>query len=167
ALALVLARSRHAHEISLWLHDRELACQIACTRENARHLPGFKLAQQVRVVQDVASALERAAIVIGAMPSAHARGIYTAAAGHIAASALLVSATKGLEPNTQLRITEVMAQAAGIPLGGRVAVLSGPSFAQEVAEGRPTAVVVASQEAKVAARLQEGFAAPRFRLDAD
>jgi glycerol-3-phosphate dehydrogenase (NAD(P)+) len=101
---------------------------------------------------------------VGAMPSAHARGIYQAAASRAAVGAMFVSATKGLEPATHLRISEVMAQTIPPSLTPRIAVLSGPSFAQEVAEGRPTAVVIASRDAEVAATLQEQLVAPNLRL---
>ncbi len=109
----------------------------------------------------MAEALRGASIVIGAMPSAHARKVYSAAADAMAADAVIVSATKGLEPATHARMSEVIA--AAMP-GARIAVLSGPSFALEVAKGSPTAVVIAAADAALATDLQEQFAAPNFRL---
>lgn len=164
ALALVCSRSRHNHDISLWVHDASRATEISGTRENETYLPGLKLPEQVRVTHDLAMAVVGAQIVVGAMPSAHARGIYQAAASRAAVGAMFVSATKGLEPATHLRISEVMAQTIPPSLTPRIAVLSGPSFAQEVAEGRPTAVVIASRDAEVAATLQEQLVAPNLRL---
>ena len=164
ALALVLPRSRQHHEISLWMHDAALATEIEATRENNKYLPGFRLEKQVLVTHELNIAMEETSIVVGAMPSANAREIYSAVASHAAAGAILVSATKGLEPATHLRISDVIEQCVPAALSARVAVLSGPSFAQEVAQGDPTAVVIASRDANLAYELQEEFAAPNFRL---
>jgi glycerol-3-phosphate dehydrogenase (NAD(P)+) len=164
ALALVLSRSPRAHEISVWVHDAELAAAIARRRENQRYLPGFKLPEQIHVTHDIVAVMAGASIVLGAMPTAHARRIYETAASCAAVSTNFVSATKGLEPATHSRISEVIGQAIPSSLAPRIAVLSGPSFAQEVAQGEPTAVVIASRKAHLAAELQEEFAAPNFRL---
>ena len=164
ALALILSRSRQAHRISLWVHDPELAVEIERTRENTRYLAGFSLPEQVHVTHDIGAALKEASIVVGAMPSANAREIYSAAAGHALDGTIVVSATKGLEPATHLRISEVIGQCIQSSISTRIAVLSGPSFAQEVAQGGPTAVVIASLDTHLAAQLQEEFAAPSFRL---
>ena len=164
ALALVLSRGRHAHEISLRVHDPIRAAEIARARENQAYLPGFPLPERVRITQDLAAAVAGASIVVGAMPSAHARDIYQAAASRAAVGAVFVSATKGLEPATHLRISEVIASVMPPSQSPRIAVLSGPSFAEEVAAGGPTAVVIASRDVEVAAELQEQFVAPNFRL---
>jgi glycerol-3-phosphate dehydrogenase (NAD(P)+) len=164
ALAVVLSRSPRAHEISLWVRDRDLAEEMRRSRENIAYLTGFRIGDQVRVTHEIGEAVSGATIVAGAMPSAHARAVYTAAANRISSRAIVVSATKGLEPATHERMSQVIAEvlsAAGAP---RVAVLSGPSFALEVARGAPTAGVVASRDAALAAELQEEFATPNFRL---
>jgi len=164
ALSLVLSRSPHAHEIALWARDAGLAEEIRRKRENAGYLPGHALPEQIRVTHDLGEALSGAMIAVGAMPSAHAREVYCAAASRIASRTAVVSATKGLEPATHARMSEVIAQSASRTTALRIAVLSGPSFALEVAQGAPTAVVVASRDAGVATELQEEFAAPNFRL---
>jgi glycerol-3-phosphate dehydrogenase (NAD(P)+) len=164
ALALVLSRSPRSHEISLWAHDRGLADEIRRIRQNVKYLPGFKFPEQVQVFHDIGEALHGATIVVGAMPSANAREVYTAAARQISTSAILVSATKGLEPATQERMSQVIDQVFPAATAPRTAVLSGPSFALEVAHGAPTAVVVASGDKALATELQEEFAAPNFRL---
>jgi glycerol-3-phosphate dehydrogenase (NAD(P)+) len=110
------------------------------------------------------AALSGAQIIVGAMPSAHARGVYASAVPFVAASASFVSASKGLEPSTHLRMSEVIAQVVSPKFAPRVAVISGPSFAAEAARGEPTAVVLASRDAALAAELQEEFAGPGFRL---
>jgi glycerol-3-phosphate dehydrogenase (NAD(P)+) len=164
ALSLVLSRSPRAHEISLWVRDAGLAEEIRRNRENISYLPGHTLPEQIHVAMDLDEAISGAAIVIGAMPSAHAREVYSAAASRIAPHTAVVSATKGLERATHARMSEVIAQVVPAGRAPRLAVLSGPSFALEVARGAPTAVVLASHDAALAAELQEEFAAPNFRL---
>jgi glycerol-3-phosphate dehydrogenase (NAD(P)+) len=163
-LAIVLSRSRGAHEISVWVHDAALAEVISRTRENATYLPGHKLPTAVQVTHEIKDALSGANIVLGVMPSTNARGVYTQALPHLPANTAFVSATKGLEPSTHLRMSEVIAQIASRNFSPRFAVLSGPSFAAEAARGDPTALVVASHDAALASELQENFAAPGFRL---
>jgi glycerol-3-phosphate dehydrogenase (NAD(P)+) len=164
ALAIVLSRSRKPHEISLWVHNAELAETIRLGRENKTFLPGVKLPESVGVHSKLVAALAGAQIVVGAMPSAHARTVYVAALPFVAASASFVSASKGLEPGTHLRMSEVIEEVAAPKFAPRIAVISGPSFALEAARGEPTAVVVASKDSSFAAELQEEFAGPNFRL---
>jgi glycerol-3-phosphate dehydrogenase (NAD(P)+) len=171
ALALAFSRSPSAHEIILWVHDPYLAAEMKRKRENISHLPGYPLPEQVTITHEVLHAVDGAQIIVGAMPSGHAREIYSAVAASIRARSrtIFVSATKGLERGTHLRMSEVIAQTqrqtppseAAPP---RIAVLSGPSFALEVAGGAPTAVVLASGDTALAAELQAEFAAPNFRL---
>ncbi len=164
ALAIVLSRSRRPHDISVWVHEAALAESMRRTRENATYLPGHKLPASVQVTHQVREALANANIVLGAMPSAHARSVYTQALPHLTADAVFVSATKGLEPSTHLRISEVITQIFAPSFSPRLAVLSGPSFAAEAARGEPTAVVLASRDTGLASELQEEFAVPGFRL---
>jgi glycerol-3-phosphate dehydrogenase (NAD(P)+) len=164
ALAIVLSRSRQPHEISLWVHDAGLAEAIRRDRENKKYLPGSKLPDSVRVHHAVEAAVAGAQTILGAMPSAHARAVYASALPFLAPSMSFVSATKGLEPSTHLRMSEVIAQVISPKFAPRIAVISGPSFAAEAARGEPTAVVLASRDAALAAELQEDFAGPAFRL---
>ncbi len=164
ALAIVLSRSRRAHDISVWVHDAALAESMGRTRENATYLPGHKVPASVHITHQMQEALATAKIVLGAMPSAHARSVYTQALAHLTANAVFVSATKGLEPSTHLRMSEVITQIFSPRFSPRVAVLSGPSFAAEAARGEPTAVVLASRDTALASELQEEFAGPGFRL---
>jgi glycerol-3-phosphate dehydrogenase (NAD(P)+) len=164
ALAIVLARSGHAHELSLWVHDPELAESLQRERTNKTYLPNHSIPDRVRATHEIPAALENAEIVVGAIPAAHARQVYSASANHIPNGAIFVSATKGLEPSTHLRMSEVIAQTIPRTLGIRVAVLSGPSFAEEAARGEPTAIAIASHEKALGVRLQEEFANATFRL---
>ena len=164
ALAIVLSRAHQAHEITLWVRDAVLAESIRRERENKPYLPGHNLPDSVHVTHQMDQALVGAGIILGAVPSAHAREVYSAAGRRADASAAFVSATKGLEPATHKRVSEVITQVVPPELAGRIAILSGPSFAAEAAAGQPTAVVLASSDITLANELQEEFAAPNFRL---
>ncbi|HTG26855.1 MAG TPA: NAD(P)H-dependent glycerol-3-phosphate dehydrogenase [Methylomirabilota bacterium] len=177
ALSIVLSRSHKPHDISLWMRDPALAYAVSQSRVNDLYLPGCPVPAAVTVTGDLANALSNANIIVGAMPSAFARAVYSRALPLIEKTTrVFVSATKGLEPSTHLRITEVLSQvlADKISPAPGVAVLSGPSFALEAACGDPTAVVVASQSRlspqsasgveHVADYIQAEFAGPSFRL---
>jgi glycerol-3-phosphate dehydrogenase (NAD(P)+) len=160
ALAIVLAP--RFEEIGLWVYEPELAAQIAAARENGVYLPGLRIPDHVCPSTDLFRIVEGAQIVLGAMPAQHARGIYSALGPHLSPSATLVSATKGLEKTSLLRISEVILQT--VPRHTPVAVLSGPTFAREVARGDPAAVVVASNDLAAARDVQKAFSGPVFRL---
>jgi glycerol-3-phosphate dehydrogenase (NAD(P)+) len=174
ALSIVLSRSHKPHYISLWMRDPALAYAVSKSRVNELYLPGCPIPAEVAVTTDLAHALAHANIIVGAMPSAYARAVYSRALPFIEETTF-VSATKGLEPSTHLRITEVLSQVLADKSSlSPVAVLSGPSFALEAARGDPTAVVVASQRLEavgnshggktVASYVQSEFAGPSFRL---
>jgi glycerol-3-phosphate dehydrogenase (NAD(P)+) len=155
ALALSLAR-RGDHSIALWSHSAAVGT----------YLPGFPIPQQVKPVTDLAAAVAGADIVISAVPSQYVRAVYHQIAPLLEQGQIIVSATKGIEDQTFLRMTQVIEQVlaahhvAGMPAGA----LSGPSFAQEVAAGDPTAITIASAESGIANRLQEELSAPGLRL---
>jgi len=164
ALAIALSRSSRSHRVTLWAHSADVLEILSARRVNEIYLPGFELTADVEVTGSLANALAGADIVLGVMPSAHARELYSAMRPHVAPDSTFVSATKGLEPDTHARISEVIAEEMGLESPSRIAVLSGPSFALEVAEGDPTAVVLASSNAQLASEVQEEFSGPRFRL---
>jgi len=164
ALSIVLARARRKHDLSLWVHDPALAEHMACDRENQTYLPELQLARDVQVTADIREAVAGAQILIGALPTAHAREVYSAAAKYTPHETIFVSASKGLEPKTHKRMSEVIEKVLARKVASRVAVLSGPSFAAEAARGEPTAVVLASRDDSLASELQQEFAAPNFRL---
>ncbi len=165
ALAILCARARESHEVTLWVRDRALAEAMSETRENGSYLPGQKIPTAVQIEADLATALDGAEIVVGAVPSAHARRIYREAFALARREVTCVSATKGLEPETHERMSEVIAQAAREQkISVKVAVLSGPSFALEAARGEPTAVVLACEDGTAARSLQQKFSGPNFRL---
>src|SRR5277367_2276240 len=167
ALAIILSRSLRKHEIALWARDETLAASIVSAGENKTYLPGCVIPQSVFVSSRMETVLAEADIVLCAVPSAHVRTVFNAARNYLPERAAIVSATKGLEPATNLRMSETLAQVVGTRFTARIAALSGPSFAAEAARGEPTAVVVASGNPagnaaaeSLAALIQEEFAAP-------
>jgi glycerol-3-phosphate dehydrogenase (NAD(P)+) len=159
ALAIHLGRGHGP--VRLWARDPDLAVSMRATRENARYLPGLTLPEPVQVSADPAEAVADAGIVLVVVPSHFFESVLDRVARLVPPDAVLVSATKGLEPRQGLRMSELLARR----LPGRpVAVLSGPSFAREVAEGRPAALVIASTDESVAADLQRRLAGPTLRL---
>jgi glycerol-3-phosphate dehydrogenase (NAD(P)+) len=162
ALSIVLAP--RFSRVRLWVYEQDLAVRLRASRENDVYLSGFQLPSNVDVVSEFADALNGAEIVLGVMPSHRARGVYEQMLPLLDESMLLVSATKGLETGTLLRMSQVIQQVAGQRFTPRVAVLSGPTFAREVARGEPTALVVASANSEAAAKVQTAFSGATFRL---
>ena len=160
ALAIHLGRCGRA--VRLWGRDADLVGRMAARRRNDVYLPGIELPACVRPTASLESALEGAVYVVAAVPSHGTRQVLRHAAPHVRPGATVVSATKGIEDGTLLRMSEVMAQEVGD--GRAVAVLSGPSFAAEVARGVPTAVVVAGRRAGAVEAVQQDFRSDRFRL---
>jgi glycerol-3-phosphate dehydrogenase (NAD(P)+) len=137
---------------------------MRATRQNDLFLPGVRLPESVEVVTGLDAALAGAQVVLCATPSHVVRELCGRMLPHLAPEMLFVSATKGLEGGTLLRMSEVIAEVVGARFPARVAVLSGPTFAPEVARGEPTAVVISSTEAELASRIQRAFSGPTFRL---
>jgi glycerol-3-phosphate dehydrogenase (NAD(P)+) len=159
ALALSLAR-RGGHQLCLWSHSATLAEQLADTGENLPYLPGFTLPADVDVTSDLPRAIFEADILLCVTPSQYLRGVVTHIAPMLTRNQIIVGASKGLEEKTFLRMSQVVASVIGNPF----AVLSGPSFAQEVAAGMPTAVVVASQFPPVSQVIQRDLTSPTLRV---
>ena len=159
ALALSLAR-RGGHQLCLWSHSPILADQLADTGENLLYLPGFTLPADVDVTSDLPRAIFEADVLLCVTPSQHLRGVISHIAPMLTRNQIIVGASKGLEETTFLRMSQVVASATDNPF----AVLSGPSFAQEVAAGMPTAVVVASQFPPVSQVVQRDLTSPTLRV---
>jgi glycerol-3-phosphate dehydrogenase (NAD(P)+) len=162
ALAAVLAP--RFPEIRLWVYEADLAERMRLARENDIYLPGFRLPENVRVVTDFEEGLDGAAIVLGVTPSHVTRAIWERMLPHLAPSMLFVSATKGIETHTLLRMSEVVRAVVARRFEPRIAVLSGPTFAREVAAGEPTAVVISSGDSELNETVQRAFSGPTLRL---
>jgi glycerol-3-phosphate dehydrogenase (NAD(P)+) len=163
-LSVVLAHSRRRQEIRLWVREPSIVESIQEHRENRAYLPDVAIPACVQASGNLAEVLRDAQIVVGAVPSEHARAVFLQAVGYLSPETCVVSATKGLEPATHLRMSQVIEQVFALQFIPSIAVLSGPSFALDAARGDPTAVVIASQDRALTAYLQEEFAGPTFRL---
>jgi glycerol-3-phosphate dehydrogenase (NAD(P)+) len=163
AIALSLDR-RKGHEISLWAHSPEAAEEIVEAGENTLFLPGFSIPPGLAVTGDCA-AVGDAEIVVSVVPSEFLRSTLGRIRPHLHPGQIIVSATKGVENRSFLRMSEVIAAClaeAGLKLA--VGAFSGPSFALEVAQGQPTAVTVAFKDAAIAARIQAELSSEALRL---
>jgi glycerol-3-phosphate dehydrogenase (NAD(P)+) len=159
ALALSLAR-RGGHEIVLWSHSAALAEQLSELGENLPYLPGFTLPADVQVTSDLPGSIFEADILLCVTPSQHLRGVIGHIAPLLTRDQIIVSASKGLEETTFLRMSQIIASITSNPC----AVLSGPSFAQEVAHGYPTAIVAASSVPTLSQIIQREFSSPTLRV---
>jgi glycerol-3-phosphate dehydrogenase (NAD(P)+) len=159
--ALAVALAPRFERVQLWARDASRADELGRLRENRAYLPGFLLPENLLVTADLAAAVSGAAIVLCVVPSLHMRPVLARAAPGIESQAMIVSATKGLEDGSLLRMSQVVENVVG---SERVAVLSGPTFAKEVAAGEPAAMVVASLQEEIAAAVQRAFATSSLRL---
>jgi glycerol-3-phosphate dehydrogenase (NAD(P)+) len=165
ALAMVAGRAT-SHEVRLWALEKEICVSFEKSRSNDLFLPGFILPSNVTVTNDFQDALAGAEIVVSVMPSHHCRRVFEHMTQWLLPHMLFVSATKGVENDTLLRMTEVIHEVVSRYSGfaPKIAAMSGPSFAKEVAKGDPTAISVASTDLALAARVQKEFSDPGFRV---
>ena len=162
--ALAIALAPRFDRLTLWARRAELAHEMARTRENRRYLSGFALPSQVEPTSSLAAAVEGAPLVLTAIPSRYLRAECRALAPFVSPDMVFVSATKGIETGTLLRMSELIEDTLGSQLAPRVAVLSGPTFAKEIAAGEPAAVVIASADPELASRVQLTFSGPALRF---
>ena len=163
AIALTLCR-RGGHEVTLWAHSEEEARVIQGARENTLFLPGFPLPEDLAVTADLAP-IASAQIVVSVIPSEFLRSTLRRIIGQLHNGQFIVSATKGVEKQTHLRMTQVISQVlepAGILVS--IGAFSGPSFALEVAQGQPTAITVAFSDLQVAQFIQQEFGSEALRI---
>lgn len=167
-LAIVLGRrgpNSFRHDVRLWANEPEVVESIKKNRRNDSFLPGFVLPETIVATHDLNAALDGAEIVVSVMPSQHCRALFERMAPGLHPETLFVSCTKGLEDGTLLRMTEVINDVLRSRyFTPRLAALSGPSFAKEVARGDPTAVTIASVDSAVGRAIQQAFSDSRFRV---
>lgn len=160
ALAISLAR-RGGHELTLWAHSAMHAVELAGSSENVRYLPGFLLPPDLRVTAQLMEAIEGAEVVLCVTPAQALRSVMEAIAPALEPEQVLLSASKGIEEKTFLRMAQVAAEhAPENPFG----TLGGPSFAQEVAAAMPTAITIATEEDALGKQLQDDFTSPSLRV---
>lgn len=165
AIAIVLGR-KGTHKVRLWALEKEVVDSIVAQRTNDLFLPGCSIPEKVLPTNSLAEALDGVHIVVSVTPSHHTRRVYEQMAPHLKPDMLFVSATKGVENDSLLRMSDVIAEVLGKHgiSEPRVGALSGPSFAKEVARGDPTAITVASKDKNLVATVQREFSEPKFRV---
>jgi len=169
ALASLLAGN--GHETVLWSRGKEVAAAVNARHENPVYLPGLKLNENLKATSDAEQALAGASLVVAVVPSHAMRETMTAVAPWIEDDAVVVSASKGIEDESCATMTVVIAECLAAQRQGdgntvmpRVGVLSGPSFATEVAAGMPTVVVAAAADQETAESIQHNFASLNLRV---
>jgi glycerol-3-phosphate dehydrogenase (NAD(P)+) len=162
ALAITMAR---VHErVRLWVFESDLAETIIRERKNPIYLDGVDIPSAVQISSSLDEVLDGADVVISAMPSHVCRQVWQQMLPHVRPDMKLVTATKGIETGSLMRMSEVIDDVVGAAFKPRIAAISGPTFALEVARRKPTALVVASPDEKLRLELQQELAAPQFRL---
>jgi glycerol-3-phosphate dehydrogenase (NAD(P)+) len=161
--ALARHAARGGREVRLWFHDAALEAAARGCRENPTYLPGKTFPSSLRTSADLEEVVGGADGVILAVPSHHLRGVVRACGERLQSAMPILIATKGLEADTLRRMSEVVREEVGGD-GDRIAVLSGPSFAAEVAGGHPTAVVVAAGDESVARAVQRDLSHGNLRI---
>lgn len=159
--ALALLALKNGHDVRLWGYDAAYAEEVARRRENSRYLPGVALPPALRVTGDPAEAAGGATLLVSAIPTQFLRATLARVAPHLPVGVPVVSVTKGVENDTLRRPSEIVAETTG---PRPVAVLSGPSHAEEVARGGPTSVVVAAADRALQERVQRAFGNERMRI---
>lgn len=164
-LAIVLGR-KGTHRVRLWAHEEEVCSSISARRINELFLPGRTIPHSVTASNDLAAVIDGAEIIVSVMPSQHCRALFARMRPQIRPRTLIVSATKGLEEGSLLRMSEVIHDELKRDdfLAPSIGALSGPSFAQEVARGDPTAIAIASQDDALLRTVQREFSDSSFRV---
>jgi glycerol-3-phosphate dehydrogenase (NAD(P)+) len=166
AIAIVLGR-KNSHKVVLWAHESEVRESINARHLNELFLAAHAIPDSVTATNSLEEALSGANIVVSVMPSHHTRRVFELMLPYLQPHMLFVSATKGIENATFLRMSEVITDVVQHAPGGfspRLGALSGPTFAIEVAENHPTALTIASTDQELAGVVQREFSDPRFRV---
>jgi len=163
ALALLLGKK--GHSVRLWGHRLEHVAAIQENRENLAYLPGFPFPDTITPTADISTAVKAASIICMVVPSHCYRVVFEQVLSAAPPAAIFVSATKGIENDSLKTMTQVM-ESCSTRRGREInsAVLSGPSFAKEVADEVPTAITIGSKQAKIAQELQDVFSTDYFRV---
>jgi glycerol-3-phosphate dehydrogenase (NAD(P)+) len=151
-------------ETHLWVFEKEVKDHIEQSHENQLYLPGHQLSPNLSASNDLAGVVSHKHLIVIVVPSHVMRDVTRQMAGHLASDTIITSASKGIEQQTHLTMSGVIKENIPEVEAGRLAVISGPSFAKEVAQKMPTSVTVACRNPEIAARIQHVFATPYFRV---
>ena len=160
AMALTLERANH--DVSMWGHDATYTASIGASRQNPRYLANVTLPDPIRVSSDAALVLDRAEVILVAVPTQHIRSVLSGMLDSLGGDVPIVSLAKGLEQATSMRPSEIIAEV--VASKARAFALSGPSHAEEIAHGQPTTVVVAGDGDEALKSLQMALQTDRFRV---
>lgn len=162
ALADLLAKKNY--KVNLWVYEKDLCRIIAKKGENVRYFSGIKLSNNITPVSDLKEAVKDAKIIIVVVPSQYIRGIFQTLSSLLSEDVIIVSASKGIENESLSTISRIFNEELKSLSDNNFAVISGPSFAEEIAEEQPAAVVIASKSRETAEYLQNLFATNYFRI---
>lgn len=150
--------------VNLWAFEKEVVNEIIEFKGNKTFLPSVVLSENIRPSNDLAEVVSEKDLVILVVPSQHMREISSSLSGYLSKNAIVVSASKGIENSTHLRMSEILKETLPTISKRSIAVLSGPSFAKEVARKVPTAITIAAKHHDIAAFVQSILATPFFRV---
>ena len=162
ALAIILAEK--GHDVTLWMYEKDLAEEAARTRENRVYLPGFALPASLKVTSSLETAVTGTPFILSVVPSHTVRTVARQFAPHLEKNAIIISASKGIELDTLMPLSEVFKDVLPAEFHSRLCFLSGPSFAKEVAKKMPTAIALASYDLPTGKRAQEVLSTDYFRV---
>jgi glycerol-3-phosphate dehydrogenase (NAD(P)+) len=162
ALAMLLAGK--AHDVTLWMYEKDLAEETVRTRENRVYLPGFELPGSVHVTSSLETAVRDKAVILSVVPSHTVRAVSKQFASYLSTNAIIISASKGIEIDTLMPLSGVFKDILPAQFHNRLCFLSGPSFAKEVAQKMPTAVTLASYDPAIGKKAQEILSTAYFRV---
>ena len=157
-LACLLADN--GHDVTLWVYEKDLAERMQGSRENDVFLPGYKFPDNLNISNDLEGMLKSAGYILSVVPSQHTRAVFKDMVNIIREDSVIISASKGIEIGTLLTVSEILNELTG----KKVTAISGPSFAKEVIEKKPTAVTIASEDKETGLALQKLFSNDYFRV---
>ena len=157
-LACLLADN--GQDVTLWVYETDLADRIRSSRENDVFLPGYKIPDNLNISNDLEGMLKNAKFILSVVPSQHTRSVFKDLVNVIREDTVIISASKGIEIGTLLTVSEIFNELTG----KKVTAISGPSFAKEVIEKKPTAVTIASEDKETGLALQKLFSNDYFRV---
>lgn len=152
--------SDKGYDVTLWVHEKDLAETMDTTRVNSTYLPDIRLTDDLKITNDLAEAVKKARYIVNAVPTQYTRAVFGEAVRHIFDEAIIVSISKGIEKGTLLTVSSILKELSG----HTVAALSGPSFAKEVIKKMPAAVTLATEDKNTGFVLQEVFNMNSFRV---
>ncbi len=162
ALAMLLAGK--GHRVTLWMYEQDLAEETIRTRENRVYFPGFALPESIQVTSSLETAVSGKPIILSVAPSHTVRGVAAQFAPFLARDTIIISASKGIEINTLMPLSDVFREILPRQFHQKLCFLSGPSFAKEVAQKMPTAITLASYDAATGKEAQEAISTDYFRV---